>query len=112
MGAGEYGLTPLSVFFVSLVAINQHPSPGSHTPLELNMVLGSYKHAALRVIAKKSMKYYKFSASRLLGFPKSRPVISLRFLQPSPRLTRRLLRIDIGKWSILRRDHQDAVSGP
>ena len=65
MGAGEYGLSPLPVFFVSLVAINQHPSPGSHTPLELNMELGSYKHAAQRIIAKKSMKYYKFSASRL-----------------------------------------------
>ena len=65
MGAGEYGLSLLSVFFVSLVAINQHPSPGSHTPLELNMELGSYKHAALRIIAKKSMKYYKFPASRL-----------------------------------------------
>ena len=62
---GRRGIWPLSVFFVSLVAINQHPSPGSHTPLELNMELGSYKHAAQRIIAKKSMKYYKFSASRL-----------------------------------------------
>ena len=83
MGAGEYGLSPLPVFFVSLVAINQHPSPGSHTPLELNMELGSYKHAAQRIIAKKSMKYYKFPASRLPGVQTS---FSLWFLQPSPRL--------------------------
>ena len=76
-------LSPLSVFFVSLVAINQHPSPGSHTPLELNMELGSYKHAALRIIAKKSMKYYKFPASRLPGVQTSYQ-LEVFAAQPSP----------------------------
>ena len=98
----------LSLFFVSLVAINQRPSPGSHTPLELNMELGSYKHAAQRIIAKKSMKYYKFSASRLAAVQTTDQLSAPGFC--SPRLTRRLLRNDIGKWSIPRRDHQDADS--
>lgn len=42
--------------------------------------------------------------------PESRPVSAWGFCSPAlASWTRRLLRNDIGKWSILRRDHQDAV---
>ena len=58
-----YSQSNYSSVFLSLVSQLISAPAWSHTPLELNMELGSYKHAVLRIIAKKSMKYYKFTAS-------------------------------------------------
>ena len=75
-----YSQSNYSSVFLSLVSQLISAPAWSHTPLELNMELGSYKHAVLRIIAKKSMKYYKFTASRLAGV--QTPVVNPGFCSP------------------------------